>query len=268
MSFFERYFEALDGPDPHVVAGARRRGRRVRHLVGARRPIARARQLTGGLDELRGDDRRRRQCGLGAPRPVLGGRQGGVEFAHGETRYGRAGERIGTFLCSRAARRRRARCSRYMVARRSPAIRQYEMHDQRDFRSPRACSTGRRTSPRLLGSACRALRHGDVSAAGARARAARRRTMDERAARAARARCGRWTIQCFPPKSPPYAGAAEDVRAVRRRLRRAAGRGARRGPAHRVRSRAAADRHADGADADPRARGPRHDDLRIRPGGA
>ena len=57
-----------------------------------------------------------------------------------------------------------------------------------------------------------------------------------------------WTTQDFPPPSPPYAGpTGQGLRAVRRRLRRAARRGEGRGAAHRVRSRRARDRHGDGA---------------------
>ena len=49
-----------------------------------------------------------------------------------------------------------------------------------------------------------------------------------------------WTTQDFPPPSPPYAGPTGDgLRAVRRRLRRAARRGEGRGAPHRVRSRRA-----------------------------
>ena len=72
-----------------------------------------------------------------------------------------------------------------------------------------------------------------------RARAARRPTMAEHLL-ARRGRLWAWTTQDFPPPSPPYAGpTGERLRAVRRRLRRAARRGEGRGAAHRVRSRRA-----------------------------
>ena len=114
MSFFERYFAALDGPDPHSLAGAGRRRRRVLDPVGRRRPTR----------EPPVHRRPRRSCARfidagdtsGWAHHVLsGGRAGDVEFALGETRYD-DGERIGTFLAV-AQLDADGRMVRYMVAR-------------------------------------------------------------------------------------------------------------------------------------------------------
>ena len=117
MSFFERYFAALDGPDPHssleLVA------ENVEFSIQWARGTDRAsRQLLGGRAELRafidaGD------MSDWAHHVLHGGRAGDVEFALGETRYD-SGERIGTFLAV-AQLDAEGRMVRYMVAR-SPAI--------------------------------------------------------------------------------------------------------------------------------------------------
>ena len=117
MSFFERYFAALDGPDPHssleLVA------QNVEFSIQWARGTDRAsRQLLGGRAELRafidaGD------MSDWAHHVLHGGRAGDVEFALGETRYDN-GERIGTFLAV-AQLDADGRMVRYMVAR-SPAI--------------------------------------------------------------------------------------------------------------------------------------------------
>ena len=117
MSFFERYFAALDGPDPHssleLVA------ENVEFSIQWARGTDRAsRQLLGGRAELRafidaGD------MSDWAHHVLHGGRAGDVEFALGETRYDN-GERIGTFLAV-AQLDAEGRMVRYMVAR-SPAI--------------------------------------------------------------------------------------------------------------------------------------------------
>ena len=117
MSFFERYFAALDGPDPHssleLVA------ENVEFSIQWARGTDRAsRQLLGGRAELRafidaGD------MSDWAHHLLHGGRAGDVEFALGETRYDN-GERIGTFLAV-AQLDAEGRMVRYMVAR-SPAI--------------------------------------------------------------------------------------------------------------------------------------------------
>jgi len=119
MSFFERYFEALDGPDPmsslalvaddveFVILWAGDGGRKS------------ARQLTGGVDELRAMIAAGGEMTGWAHHVLFSSVIGGVEFAQGETRTD-AGERIGTFLCS-AQFDVDGRMSRYLVAR-SPAI--------------------------------------------------------------------------------------------------------------------------------------------------
>jgi hypothetical protein len=117
VSFFERYFAALDGPEPHasleLVADD------VEFTIQWARGTDRAsRQLVGGRDELRafidaGD------MGGWAHHVVFSGASGDVEFALGETRRDN-GERIGTFLAV-AQLDGAGRMVRYMVAR-SPAI--------------------------------------------------------------------------------------------------------------------------------------------------
>jgi hypothetical protein len=117
MSFFELYFEALDGPDPHssleLVAED------VEFSIQWARGTDRdSRQLVGGRAELRsfidaGD------MGGWAHHVLASGGAGDVEFALGETRYD-SGERIGTFLAV-AQLDTDGRMRRYMVAR-SPAL--------------------------------------------------------------------------------------------------------------------------------------------------
>jgi hypothetical protein len=117
MSFFERYFAALDGPDPHssldLVADSV--SFTIQWADGA---DAQSRQFVGGREELRrfidaGDTR-------GWAHYVLfGDSTGDVEFALGETRHDN-GERIGTFLAV-AQLDDDGRMVKYMVAR-SPAI--------------------------------------------------------------------------------------------------------------------------------------------------
>jgi hypothetical protein len=117
MSFFERYFAALDGPDPHssleLVADDVEFS--IQWASGTDRA---SRQLLGGHAELRafidaGD------MSDWAHHVLHSGRAGDVEFALGETRYD-SGERIGTFLAV-AQLDADGRMVRYMVAR-SPAI--------------------------------------------------------------------------------------------------------------------------------------------------
>ena len=117
MSFFERYFAALDGPDPHssleLVAED------VEFTIQwARSSDAASRQLVGGRAELRafidaGD------MSDWAHHVLLARGGDGVEFVLGETRRD-GGERIGTFLAV-AQLDEDGRMVRYMVAR-SPAI--------------------------------------------------------------------------------------------------------------------------------------------------
>jgi ketosteroid isomerase-like protein len=117
VSFFERYFAALDGPDPHssleLVAED------VEFTIQwARGSDAASRQLVGGRAELRafidaGD------MSDWAHHVLLARGGDGVEFVLGETRRD-GGERIGTFLAV-AQLDEDGRMVRYMVAR-SPAI--------------------------------------------------------------------------------------------------------------------------------------------------
>jgi hypothetical protein len=118
MSFFERYFAALDGPDPHasldLVADS------VHFTIQwADGADAQSRQFVGGREELRrfvdaGDTRG------WAHHVLFSGTSDEVEFALGETRWADGGERLGTFLAV-AQLDAQGRMVRYMVAR-SPAI--------------------------------------------------------------------------------------------------------------------------------------------------
>ena len=118
MTFFERYFAALDGPDPYssldLVADE------VTFTIQwANGTDGASRQFVGGLEELRrfiaGGDTR------GWAHHILyGGAMADVEFALGETRRDADGERIGTFLAV-AQLDDEGRMVRYMVAR-SPAV--------------------------------------------------------------------------------------------------------------------------------------------------
>jgi hypothetical protein len=116
-TFFERYFELLDGPDPHssleLVADD------VEFSIQwAADGTRKSSQFVGGRDELRGfidaGDTE------GWAHYVLHSRvSGNVEFALGETRWD-SGERIGTFLAV-AELDHSGRMRRYMVAR-SPVL--------------------------------------------------------------------------------------------------------------------------------------------------
>ena len=117
MTFFERYFAALDGSDPHssleLVADDLEFT-----IQWAGGTDSASRQFTGGRDELR------RFIDAGdmndwAHHVLHSGTDGDVEFALGETRSD-GGERIGTFLAV-ARLDADGRMIRYMVAR-SPAI--------------------------------------------------------------------------------------------------------------------------------------------------
>jgi hypothetical protein len=118
MTFFERYFELLDGPDPHASLELVADGI-VFTIQWAPGEDERSRQFVGGREELRefidmGDTR-------GWAHVVrFSGAQDDVEFALGETRWNDSGERIGTFLAV-AELDDEGRMVRYMVAR-SPAI--------------------------------------------------------------------------------------------------------------------------------------------------
>jgi hypothetical protein len=117
VSFFERYFAALDGPDPHSSLDlvAEDVEFSIQWSGGA---DGASRQFVGGRAELAafidaGD------MSDWAHHVLSGGSAGDVEFALGETRY-ESGERIGTFLAV-AQLDAAGRMVRYMVAR-SPAI--------------------------------------------------------------------------------------------------------------------------------------------------
>jgi hypothetical protein len=117
MTFFERYFEALDGPDPHssLELVAEDVQFSIQWAEGADRA---SRQFVGGREELRafidaGDMR------TWAHHILFSRTTEDVEFALGETRF-ENGERIGTFLAV-AQLDADGLMTRYMVAR-SPAI--------------------------------------------------------------------------------------------------------------------------------------------------
>ena len=117
MSFFERYFAALDGDDPYSSLELVAEDVEF-SIQWARGGDRESRQFVGGRAELRafidaGDMRE------WAHHVLFGGTAGGVEFALGETRYD-SGERIGTFLAV-AQLDGDGRMTRYMVAR-SPAL--------------------------------------------------------------------------------------------------------------------------------------------------
>ena len=117
MTFFERYFERLDGDDPfsslELVAPD------VEFTIQwAASRDRRSSQFVGGLEQLRGFVEAGDMEGW-AHHVLFSGTDGDVEFALGETRWD-SGERIGTFLCV-AQLDDEGRMRRYMVAR-SPAM--------------------------------------------------------------------------------------------------------------------------------------------------
>ena len=118
MTFFERYFELLDGPDPHssLELVAEDVEFSIQWAADASRKSS---QFLGGLNELRGFIDAGDTRGW-AHHVVHSGVSGDVEFALGETRWDQTGERIGTFLCV-AQLDEAGRMRRYMVAR-SPAL--------------------------------------------------------------------------------------------------------------------------------------------------
>ena len=117
MTFFERYFERLDGPDPHSALElvAEDAEFSIQWATGTDR---RSSQFLGGLEELRGFTDAGDTDGW-AHYVLRSGTDGDVEFALGETRY-ENGERIGTFLAI-AQLDDEGRMRRYMVAR-TPAL--------------------------------------------------------------------------------------------------------------------------------------------------
>jgi hypothetical protein len=116
-TFFERFFELLDGPDPHssLELVAEDVEFSIQWAADASRKSS---QFLGGLAELRGFIDAGDMGGW-AHYVVHSGVSGDVEFALGETRWD-TGERIGTFLAV-AQLDASGRMRRYMVAR-SPAL--------------------------------------------------------------------------------------------------------------------------------------------------
>ena len=116
-TFFERYFELLDGPDPHrsLELVAEDLEFSIQWAGGTTRKSS---QFLGGRDELRGFIDAGDTEGW-AHYVIHSGASGEVEFALGETRWDN-GERIGTFLAV-AELDESGRMRRYMVAR-SPAL--------------------------------------------------------------------------------------------------------------------------------------------------
>jgi hypothetical protein len=117
MTFFERYFERLDGPEPYSSLDlvAEDVEFSIQWATGADR---RSSQFLGGLQQLRGFIDAGDMEGW-AHYVMFSGTDGDVEFALGETRYD-SGERIGTFLAVAQLDAER-KMRRYMVAR-SPAL--------------------------------------------------------------------------------------------------------------------------------------------------
>jgi hypothetical protein len=117
MTFLERYFEALDGPDPY--SSLQLVSENVEFAIEwASAADRKSTQILGGLAELRkfidaGD------MSDWAHHILRSSETGGVAFALGETRYD-SGERIGTFLAV-AELDAEGRMCRYLVAR-TPAI--------------------------------------------------------------------------------------------------------------------------------------------------
>jgi hypothetical protein len=126
MTFFERYFAALDGPDPY--SSLELVSEDVEFTIQwASGTGGSSRQFVGGHQELRGFIDLGDMTGW-AHYVLFSGSTGDVEFALGETRYDN-GERIGTFLAV-AQLDGEGRMARYMVAR-SPAI-EFEAPDRVD----------------------------------------------------------------------------------------------------------------------------------------
>jgi hypothetical protein len=116
-SFFERYFELLDGPDPYSSLELVAEDVEF-SIQWAADDSRKSSQFTGGLEQLRGFVDAGDMEGW-AHYVVHSGVSGDVEFALGETRWD-TGERIGTFLAV-AELDESGRMRRYMVAR-SPVL--------------------------------------------------------------------------------------------------------------------------------------------------
>jgi hypothetical protein len=118
VSYFERYFERLDGPDPHssLELVSEDVEFSIQWASGADRKSS---QFLGGREELRGFIDAGDTEGW-AHHVTHSGVSGDVEFALGETRWDDSGQRIGTFLAV-AQLDEQGRMRRYMVAR-TPAL--------------------------------------------------------------------------------------------------------------------------------------------------
>jgi len=116
-TFFARYFELLDGPDPHssLELVAEDLEFSIQWAADGSRKSS---QFVGGREELRGFIDAGDTEGW-AHYVLHSGVSGGVEFALGETRWDN-GEHIGTFLAV-AELDESGRMRRYMVAR-SPVL--------------------------------------------------------------------------------------------------------------------------------------------------
>jgi hypothetical protein len=118
MTYFERYFERLDGPDPHSSLDLVAEDVEF-SIQWASAADRRSSQFLGGRDELRGFIDAGDTEGW-AHHVVWSSVVGDIEFALGETRWDESGERIGTFLAV-AQLDGDGRMRRYMVAR-TPAM--------------------------------------------------------------------------------------------------------------------------------------------------
>jgi hypothetical protein len=118
VTFFARYFAALDGPDPRSSLALVSPDVEF-SIQWAEGEDRRSRQFVGGLAELRGFIDAGDTTGW-SHHVLQSGGTGDTEFALGETRWDDGGERIGTFLAV-AQLDAEGRMRRYMVAR-SPAL--------------------------------------------------------------------------------------------------------------------------------------------------
>ena len=118
MTYFEQYFERLDGPDPHSSLDMVSEDVEF-SIQWASGTDRRSSQFVGGREELRGFLDAGDTEGW-AHHVVWSSVVGDVEFALGETRWDATQERIGTFLAV-AQLDGEGRMRRYMVAR-SPAM--------------------------------------------------------------------------------------------------------------------------------------------------
>ncbi len=118
MTFFERYFGLLDGPDPYSSLDLVSEDVEMA-IQWASAADPRSRQFLGGRDQLRAFIEAGDTSGW-AHHIVFSATDGDVEFALGETRWDESGERIGTFLAV-AQLDGDGRMRRYMVSR-TPAL--------------------------------------------------------------------------------------------------------------------------------------------------